>query len=144
MRVASRYFKGPELLVDLQDYDYSLDLWSLGCMFAGDLLFPGDGLPVNRCYIGPRRRCQHVPVLVLSPTRGCTFAPCSPFSASVLKRSACCGAGMIFRKEPFFYGHDNYDQLVKIAKARLSSSHLVHLTSGLVGGCLLERAPASC
>ena len=30
-----RYFKGPELLVDLQDYDYSLDLWSLGCMFAG-------------------------------------------------------------------------------------------------------------
>ena len=36
MRVASRYFKGPELLVDLQDYDYSLDMWSLGCMFAGD------------------------------------------------------------------------------------------------------------
>lgn len=25
-------------------------------------------------------------------------------------------AGMIFRKEPFFYGHDNCDQLVKIAK----------------------------
>ncbi|KAE8671462.1 Casein kinase II subunit alpha [Hibiscus syriacus] len=58
VRVASRYFKGPELLVDLQDYDYSLDMWSLGCMFAG----------------------------------------------------------MIFRKETFFYGHDNYDQLVKIAK----------------------------
>lgn len=35
VRVASRYFKGPELLVDLRDYDYSLDLWSLGCMFAG-------------------------------------------------------------------------------------------------------------
>jgi len=30
----NRYFKGPELLVDLQDYDYSLDMWSLGCMFA--------------------------------------------------------------------------------------------------------------
>jgi len=29
-----------------------------------------------------------------------------------------CAAGMIFRKEPFFYGHDNYDQLVKIAKVR--------------------------
>ncbi|XP_024977760.1 casein kinase II subunit alpha-4, chloroplastic-like isoform X2 [Cynara cardunculus var. scolymus] len=58
VRVASRYFKGPELLVDLQDYDYSLDLWSLGCMFAG----------------------------------------------------------MIFRKEPFFFGQDNHDQLVKIAK----------------------------
>lgn len=25
-------------------------------------------------------------------------------------------AVQIFRKEPFFYGHDNYDQLVKIAK----------------------------
>jgi casein kinase II subunit alpha len=25
-------------------------------------------------------------------------------------------AGMIFRKEPFFHGHDNNDQLVKIAK----------------------------
>mmetsp|Transcript_23852 Transcript_23852/g.60300 ORF Transcript_23852/g.60300 Transcript_23852/m.60300 type:complete len:191 (-) Transcript_23852:1433-2005(-) len=58
VRVASRYFKGPELLVDLQDYDYSLDMWSLGAMLAG----------------------------------------------------------MIFRKEPFFHGHDNYDQLVKIAK----------------------------
>ncbi|KAL1932264.1 hypothetical protein VTP01DRAFT_9320 [Rhizomucor pusillus] len=58
VRVASRYFKGPELLVDFQDYDYSLDMWSYGCMFAS----------------------------------------------------------MIFRKEPFFHGHDNYDQLVKIAR----------------------------
>jgi len=58
VRVASRYFKGPELLVNMRDYDYSLDIWSLGCMFAG----------------------------------------------------------IIFKKEPFFHGHDNYDQLVKIAK----------------------------
>ena len=35
VRVASRYFKGPELLVDHQTYDYSLDIWSLGAMFAG-------------------------------------------------------------------------------------------------------------
>ena len=56
--MASRYFKGPELLVDYQMYDYSLDMWSLGCMLAS----------------------------------------------------------MIFRKEPFFHGHDNYDQLVRIAK----------------------------
>lgn len=46
VRVASRYYKGPELLVDLLEYDYSLDLWSLGCMFAGmifgiDTLFHG-------------------------------------------------------------------------------------------------------
>jgi len=67
VRVASRYFKGPELLVDLQEYDYSLDMWSLGCMFAG----------------------------------------------------------MIFRKEPFFHGHDNYDQLVKIAKV-LGTEELFH------------------
>jgi casein kinase II subunit alpha len=58
VRVASRYFKGPELLVDLQDYDYSLDLWSLGCM----------------------------------------------------------AAGLVLKKEPFFHGHDNYDQLIKISK----------------------------
>ena len=42
----------------LANLDYSLDMWSLGAMFAS----------------------------------------------------------MIFRKEPFFHGHDNYDQLVKIAK----------------------------
>ena len=54
---------GPELLVDFQEYDYGLDLWSLGCMFAG----------------------------------------------------------MIFKKEPFFHGHDNYDQLVKIAKVGIFS-----------------------
>ena len=56
--MASRYFKGPELLVDYQEYDYSLDMWSLGAMFAS----------------------------------------------------------MIFRKEPFFHGGSNSDQLVKIAK----------------------------
>lgn len=37
VRVASRYFKGPELLVNYNFYDYSLDIWSLGCMFAGML-----------------------------------------------------------------------------------------------------------
>ena len=31
----NRKKQGPELLVDMQDYDYSLDLWSLGCMYAG-------------------------------------------------------------------------------------------------------------
>ena len=25
-------------------------------------------------------------------------------------------ASMIFKREPFFHGHDNYDQLVKVAK----------------------------
>merc|ERR1712048_209043 len=58
VRVASRYFKGPELLVCYQYYDYSLDMWSLGCMLAS----------------------------------------------------------MVFKREPFFHGHDNYDQLVRIAR----------------------------
>lgn len=34
VRVASRFFKAPELLVDYQYYDYSLDMWSFGCMMA--------------------------------------------------------------------------------------------------------------
>ena len=35
VRVASRYFKGPELLVGYELYDYSLDMWSLGATLAG-------------------------------------------------------------------------------------------------------------
>lgn len=58
VRVASRYHKGPELLINLQQYDYSLDLWSVGCMLAA----------------------------------------------------------IIFKKEPFFRGDSNTDQLVQIAK----------------------------
>lgn len=37
VRVASRYYKGPELLVEDRNYHYSLDIWSLGCTFAGML-----------------------------------------------------------------------------------------------------------
>ena len=40
VRVASRYFKGPELLVDFREYDFSLDMWSLGAMFAGMVILP--------------------------------------------------------------------------------------------------------
>ncbi|KAG1664049.1 hypothetical protein FOA52_010469 [Chlamydomonas sp. UWO 241] len=58
VRVASRYFKGPELLVGYTTYDYSLDMWSFGCMLAA----------------------------------------------------------MIFKREPFFCGLDNTDQLVRIAR----------------------------
>jgi len=58
VRVGSKYYKAPELLVGYKKYDYSLDLWSVGCMFAS----------------------------------------------------------MIFRKEHFFRGSDNDDQLLKILK----------------------------
>ncbi|RDX50890.1 kinase-like protein [Lentinus brumalis] len=57
-RVASRYFKGPELLVGYKHYDYSLDLWSVGTILAA----------------------------------------------------------LIFRREHFFRGRDNEDQLLKIVK----------------------------
>jgi len=36
--VASRYYKGPELLVDDKLYHYSLDMWSLGCTMGGMML----------------------------------------------------------------------------------------------------------
>lgn len=37
VRVATRFYKGPELLVDIRDYDYSLDIWGVGCMMAAML-----------------------------------------------------------------------------------------------------------
>uniref|UniRef100_A0A914ZYA4 Casein kinase II subunit alpha n=1 Tax=Parascaris univalens TaxID=6257 RepID=A0A914ZYA4_PARUN len=58
IRVASRSFKAPELLINYQFYDYSLDMWSVGCVLAG----------------------------------------------------------IIFKKDPFFHGNDNSDQLLRIAK----------------------------
>ncbi|KAJ7067365.1 kinase-like domain-containing protein [Mycena amicta] len=58
VRVGSRHYKSPELLVGYKRYDYSLDLWSTGCMFAS----------------------------------------------------------MIFRKQHFFRGSDNEDQLLKIMR----------------------------
>ena len=35
VKVGTRYYKAPELLVNNQQYDYSIDLWSLGCNLAG-------------------------------------------------------------------------------------------------------------
>lgn len=34
-RVSSRPFKGPELLVGFKQYDFSMDIWSVGCILAG-------------------------------------------------------------------------------------------------------------
>eukprot|EP01041_Mallomonas_annulata_P005969 gene5969-12041_t len=33
--VASGHYRSPELLLGYEKYDYSLDMWSLGCMLAG-------------------------------------------------------------------------------------------------------------
>ena len=44
-RVGSRHYKSPELLVAYRKYDYSLDLWSVGCilaeLLAGKPIFEG-------------------------------------------------------------------------------------------------------
>jgi casein kinase II subunit alpha len=80
VRVASRYFKGPELLVDLQDYDYSLDMWSLGCMFASMVcLFQKTFICIALDW--------RLWVLIVN--------------AKVIEQ--------IFKKEPFFHGSDKYD-----------------------------------
>lgn len=49
VRVSSRYYKAPELLLNYMEYDYAIDMWSLGCLFAGilfqrDYFFKGDDL----------------------------------------------------------------------------------------------------
>lgn len=41
VRVASRYYKGPELLVDDTKYHYALDVWSAGCTLA-EIMFKKD------------------------------------------------------------------------------------------------------
>lgn len=49
-------------------------------------------------------------------------------------------SGMIFRKEPFFYGHDNYDQLVKICKVcRGLRLHRSWLPAIICGSLLPKR-----
>ncbi|KAJ3133210.1 hypothetical protein HDU90_006366 [Geranomyces variabilis] len=35
LRVASRYYKPPEILLGYRRYDYSFDMWSAGCVVAG-------------------------------------------------------------------------------------------------------------
>ncbi|MGP7733742.1 protein kinase domain-containing protein [Oceanimonas smirnovii] len=35
LRVGSYYYKAPELLLGMKQYDYSLDMWSFACLFAG-------------------------------------------------------------------------------------------------------------
>ena len=35
VRVASRHYKAPELLLGYEYYDYAIDMWSFGCVLAG-------------------------------------------------------------------------------------------------------------
>ena len=38
VRVASRHYKAPELLLGYELYDYAIDMWSVGCILAGLLM----------------------------------------------------------------------------------------------------------
>ena len=38
VRVASRHYKAPELLIGNEYYDYGIDMWGVGCILAGLLL----------------------------------------------------------------------------------------------------------
>lgn len=68
-RVSSRPYKSPELLLNYQLYDFSMDIWSLGCMLAA----------------------------------------------------------MMFKKDHFFLGKDNPDQLVKIVAVLGSEDFLEYI-----------------
>jgi serine/threonine protein kinase len=70
-RVASRYYKAPELLLGNEQYDERLDSWSAGCVLAG----------------------------------------------------------LIFQREPFFRGSDNFDQVTKIAEVLGSERLLAYADS---------------
>ena len=39
VRVASRHYKSPELLLGYHDYDYGIDLWGFGCIMAGLIFY---------------------------------------------------------------------------------------------------------
>ena len=34
LRIGSGHYKSPELLSNMRIYDYSLDVWALGCVYA--------------------------------------------------------------------------------------------------------------
>lgn len=38
VRVASRHYKSPELLIGYEYYDYAIDMFGVGCILAGLLL----------------------------------------------------------------------------------------------------------
>lgn len=107
VRVASRYFKGPELLVDYQVI--------VAC-------FSHAGL----CQIFIFRAKWHnwifwfiLPFLknfwLISPNKiwrtTVVLFQCYDYSLDMWSLG-CMLASMIFRKEPFFHGHDNYDQVL--------------------------------
>ena len=140
VRVASRYFKGPELLVDYQVRWSGGRLWAPSCLLraAPQLLwvslFPGFflgrfGYIQNSVFIPPQNDNFRFPSATSFPSpqesetpltdRLCLLPQMYDYSLDMWSLG-CMLASMIFRKEPFFHGQDNYDQ---VSEPHLAPSH---------------------
>lgn len=140
VRVATRFYKGPELLVDIKDYDYSLDVWGAGgwrrgragacagLRCRGPTARVGSGSPMcctglpapcGACVFG----CKPLPQAG-GMTRGsgvrrptvCVWAVATGWLPCVRMHAGCILAALLFKKPVFFRGEDEFDQLVKIAR----------------------------
>ncbi|XP_026124011.1 casein kinase 2, alpha prime polypeptide a isoform X1 [Carassius auratus] len=116
VRVASRSYKGPELLVDYQ-------VCRIRWRCQTDLFL--QMFPPNRAFIEQTRpdfRSQSYMESYLFQHYHQTSQLSLPNDLQMYDYSldmwslGCMLASMIFQKEPFFHGQDNYDQLVRIAK----------------------------
>lgn len=52
-KVCSRYFKAPELLLSADYYNYSIDIWSVGIIFASIVGLPD--IPIVSFFYWPRQ-----------------------------------------------------------------------------------------
>lgn len=108
MRVASRYFKGPELLVDYQvRVAWALVITVHPSTWLWLAVWLQLFLLVCLC---------HFPMSDVGTCTSfdefCLFPCVQMYDYSLDMWSlGCMLASMIFRKEPFFHGHDNYDQV---------------------------------
>jgi casein kinase II subunit alpha len=50
VRVSSLYYSPPELLLNYQKYDTSLDMWSVGLVMAGMVIIFGNALLIFRFF----------------------------------------------------------------------------------------------
>ncbi|KAI8611113.1 casein kinase II subunit alpha, partial [Chytriomyces sp. MP71] len=94
LRVASRFYKPPEILLGNRYYDYSFDMWAVGCILAGmvfrkEVFFRGeddaDQLRQITRVLGTRALHACIATYSLTPTLplDLTFsAPASPISSN--------------------------------------------------------------
>jgi casein kinase II subunit alpha len=56
-RVASQFFKAPELLLEFPKYDFSIDIWAVGCIFASIVTCSVIQLDIPQVAFLPRPAC---------------------------------------------------------------------------------------